>query len=1023
MKKRKKKKQITCFGIKGFLLSNNSKKEKRKIIERLKSNDKNSKLYHSSIPIEYQFDDEIIDVERKIGIRVIKQIGFDVIKQSFFVKEKVLDYDAIKSKEVWKGISLSFASFDEFYDYLNGNIYENACYYQCDFANTKKRLDLERLYKKNSLIDYVIDDFTLSPTEEEEAIFNERERIKKQIKRWVSKFNDCDSLESLRERIDLYSKSVLNNIYNINVKFFLWQYVFYDLNDKNRFKIIMDYMSTGLYPACEMIKPLCHVFEANEVLAAYNYSSGAKQTRDKHNKELKKYVESINNMVSLPERRTRVFFSTKTHYYYEKDTFGVFRFFETFEELLRYRNNDLRNADLREDIKLDYDFSACKVDTKTILPIRNESECKYVVRKSYYDGKFVVLQAWVNKNGREIKRYFHEFDYFFDFVSFLKGDLSETDLLQCDGLKNLVDASAIDFTDAIIKSDVCDKLGIRYNQYSIEKEKILSFEETKKNERDTELVLDSSRDKTESQVLSRFDEANYDATKEKIYYISDLHLMHKLEHFRPKSKADVEYVIQTIAKTIADESGKILLIGGDVASDYNIFELFLRRLRIEFDRCNCSPLVIMILGNHELWDFQNKPLEKIIDAYRNLAAAYGMYLLHNNIIYRHSYYCWDCISTDELKQLSVHEIHEKLRTAEMIFFGGLAFSGCNENFNAYNGIYRETINRCQEIEESEKYDTLYKKIISSIPDREVVIFSHTPMDCWSKNVNYQKNYVYVSGHTHKNQFYDDDSIRVYADNQIGYKNNNPHLKWFLLNTTYDYFSDYDDGIYEITRDDYLQFYRGKNKMISFTRKINILYMLKKNQYYCFIHQSKSGLLSILNGGRLSSLGYHNIKYYYDNMDAVIAMINNPLEKYTSIQKQVSAEIRKIGGDGRIHGCIVDIDFFNHVYINPEDLKITAYWASDMVNKKVYPNIPLLLEMECPSMYSQYKKLLQEGDDMVSILSNEISTDVSVLPQQYLDTDIYKASREISKMQRLDINILTTWYDIGIGNINMIELKK
>ena len=39
-----------------------------------------------------------------------------------------------------------------------------------------------------------------------------------------------------------------------------------------------------------------------------------------------------------------------------------------------------------------------------------------------------------------------------------------------------------------------------------------------------------------------------------------------------------------------------------------------------------------------------------------------------------------------------------------------------------------------------------------------------------------------------------------------------------------------------------------------------------------------------------------------------------------------------------------------------------------------------------------------------------STASSISAQIYLDTDIYKASREIKKMQKLNSNILSTWYE-------------
>ena len=44
------------------------------------------------------------------------------------------------------------------------------------------------------------------------------------------------------------------------------------------------------------------------------------------------------------------------------------------------------------------------------------------------------------------------------------------------------------------------------------------------------------------------------------------------------------------------------------------------------------------------------------------------------------------------------------------------------------------------------------------------------------------------------------------------------------------------------------------------------------------------------------------------------------------------------------------------------------------------------------------------------------------PQEYLETDIYKASREIKKMQKLNSNVLTTWYDI-VPERNELPCKK
>lgn len=291
-----------------------------------------------------------------------------------------------------------------------------------------------------------------------------------------------------------------------------------------------------------------------------------------------------------------------------------------------------------------------------------------------------------------------------------------------------------------------------------------------------------------------------------------------------------------------------------------------------------------------------------------------------------------------------------------------------------------------------------------------VIFTHTPKKDWNANAELYNNFVYVSGHTHRNEFYDDGDYRIYSDNQIGYRNENPHLKAFLLNNEYDFFSDYEDGIYEITGAQYIDFYRGKNIPMTFTREVNVLYMLKKNSYYCFIHKSTSGSLTILNGGALKRLDEKDINYYYAHMDEVISYIEKPLEKYMNIQQSISEEIQKLGGTGTIHGCIIDIDYCNHIFVNPLDLTITGYWALNMFDKIAYPDVPALLEAKCPVIYNNYLKLIKGDKKNPLIFIKKKKGALEVLSQEYLSTDIYKASREIKKMQKLTSNILSSWYE-------------
>lgn len=966
-----------------------------------------------------------------------------MINQVYFVHENILSYNEFRNNEFWKESLKTFEDFDSYYSYLNGEIYENACYYQCDLSTIKRKVDISRLMEKKSFIEDSIDKYTLNPSEDEEIKYKKNEKNKDLCKKWIKKYKKVSSGDELMriendfKKSELYKNLTENTGFSFDMynDFMLWNYIYDAQKDVLKFNTLMEYMSNYTC-AGTLVREICGIFNPKDIVKKYNYTDSTPKVIHIQKKRLRDIAEAFEN--KRVESNISAFFDEKTHYYCEKTTyilkdeklrnsegmreFSNYRFFETFEEFIEYRNGDLTKTDLIGDIWLKYDFSNCKTDEKTKLPIGNTVDFEYVIKKEYSDGNFIVSQVWYNQNNVPLKQYIHKFIYFFDFVAYLKGDLSGADLILCDGLKNLKDISAIDFTDARITSGICDKFGIKYKSYAIDSKTVESFAETEEYEKSTALVLQSSRELTISEKGSVLEMSGYDKTKQRVSYVSDLHLMHKLEYFEPKSRVDVEYVIQNMLNTIVSETENILLIGGDTSSDYTIFEMFIRMLRDELDRKNKNTKVIFVLGNHELWESPTFAFDEIVDKYEKIITECGMYLLQNNILYMNSKRDMYRITNAELSTSSDKEIREKLREAQIIFFGGLAFSGYNEEFNANNGIYRATISRNEEIKQSRIFEELYKKVLTTLSDRKLVIFTHTPMDCWSEKVDYHKDFVYVSGHTHKNLFYDDGEVRIYADNQIGYTNNNPHLKWFELDNEYDYFSDYEDGIYKISADEYRRFYRGKNISITFNREVNVLYMLKKNGYYCFIHESKRGSLTILNGGALKKLNEYDINYYFNNMDAVIAIIRKPLDKYMSIQEKIAFEIRKLGGAGTIHGCIIDIDWYNHVYVNPVDMKITGYWASNIIDKKIYPNVPALLEKNCPAMYANYIKQLRGSSKNLPMLSKGAGKKLSVFPQTYLDTDIYKASREIKKMQKLTSNILTSWYEFDNGH-KMIESKK
>lgn len=1001
-----------------------SQSEVRKIIRQLKK----AEISVFDVPEDYKSNKQIITFERKAGLRITGKRGFDIISNSFFVEESLLHTNT-DGTEHCSDVFYTFDDFDSYFDFLNGTVYDTACYtFLPERIDVSCNVDRQRLMEKKAFIEDTVDDYSLPVSEKDSFVYETAKETHKLCQQWIKKFNACTSYKQLLKTVNNYEKSKIAPV--VDVTFFLYQYVFADVNNEERFHTIMEYMSSGAYPEYKMINALCSIYDPAKVLQAYQYSLGAKATISKHKKKLKEYILSLAN--GEIEFYSKGYFDKKTQFYcqemqgYQKGNnhfpvATIYRYFTTFNEFADYLNRDLTYCDLSGALGCDIDLSAYSVDETTKLPPQTKAESIYSIEKCYRNQKFYVTQRWETADGSILKEATHTFNYFFDFVAFLKNDLSGADLLFCDGLKFLNQWDTIDFSNAKMTSSLCEKFGLNYEAQKINDALIESFDCVEQNESTTALVLQSSRDLVEDAAEKNLSavEICYDINCKRVHYISDLHLMHRLQNANCRSKADIQYVLQKIADTIACEVGSLLLIDGDVSSDFSIFRLFVKILSTTLPR---KTQVVFTLGNHELWSFPGLTIDQIVSKYRSLLNKYGMYLLQNHLFYKdggsehsgvHLLQYKDLCAMDE-KQIS-----DCLRCARYVILGGLGFSGYNTEFNADNGIYRTTMDRSTEIKESKAFEALYDRLCPILGKKNAIILTHTPKQDWCRNKVPDPNFVYVSGHTHRNFFHDDGEYRIYSDNQIGYHSENPHLKSFLIDNTYDCFSDYSDGIYEITREQYIDFYRGKNISMTFQREINVLYMLKKSGYYCFIHESLNGNLAILNGGAMKRLEVQDIQYYYEHMDAMIATIKNPLDKFSTYQKQIASMIKKFGGSGFIHGSIIDIDYWNHIYVNPFDLSIAGYWATDIVHKIIYPSIPDLLEKNCPVLYGKYVKFLNGNSE--NPLAVKQQNAVSQSSQLYLETDIYKASREIKKMQRLNSNILTTWYDGALPEMPKIDL--
>lgn len=152
------------------------------------------------------------------------------------------------------------------------------------------------------------------------------------------------------------------------------------------------------------------------------------------------------------------------------------------------------------------------------------------------------------------------------------------------------------------------------------------------------------------------------------------------------------------------------------------------------------------------------------------------------------------------------------------------------------------------------------------------------------------------------------------------------------------FARLDDGIHRVGREDYLRFYG--DKITSFTYPGQVI-LLKRNGYYMFFLKSNKSTY-LLEGGQRHNIS-HSLDYYYDNMVAYAERIEQYFSVYHDNINKISKEIRRIGGEGKVHGAIVDIDYLNHIYFEPTDGSFKYYFANDTSSRVVYPSLSKLLE--------------------------------------------------------------------------------
>lgn len=647
------------------------------------------------------------------------------------------------------------------------------------------------------------------------------------------------------------------------------------------------------------------------------------------------------------------------------------------------------------------DFSVFDDD---IIDIERKLSIRYVIESFYCREKnqFIVKENYFSQNIEK------RIDTFEEFYFYLQGDLVNSNLIEYD-FKD-IDISKYNLNGVELNSEILIKKG-GYNPEFYNKS-ILRFS----NEVQFLPVLNNENGLTKIRAHEEPFFESLNSYQRRMYYITDIHLNHQLFDRFPQhaTYSEIEFFIKKYVENLIDtaqefEYGDYLLIGGDVSFSFEISEIFYRELcKVWHPSCN----IIVVLGNHELWDCdiknENTKVEELINRYRSLFNELGISFLHNSLLVKGRNQ-FAILEEQDILNKSAEELNLLVMKSNMVVFGGIGFSAYNGSFNATHGIYRRAITSLEkDLQYTQQTEKVYDKLYDILWREKVIVLSHMPPKDWAHKV-LVPNWIYINGHTHHNYFIKSEESTVYADNQVGYKLRNPVLKYFKIDCNYDIFRNYTDGIYHITKEQYRDFNIGKGIECYFNRDFDYIIMLKRESIYLFLVENQEcGKLYLLNGGMIKRLKITDIEYYYENMLKYANYIQLGIKEYNNALKSISHAVQKIGGEGYIHGSIVDIDYYNHIYLDPKSGAISAYYSPFMGQQYRYDNVEDLLCKQLPILYENYKGISEDSTEIL-LLSNKVGSFSNM--EDIVDNIQYKSSRLMKVLQYItEKNIIRVWND-------------
>lgn len=417
--------------------------------------------------------------------------------------------------------------------------------------------------------------------------------------------------------------------------------------------------------------------------------------------------------------------------------------------------------------------------------------------------------------------------------------------------------------------------------------------------------------------------------------------------------------------------------------------------------------IFAVLGNHELHAFDS--VNEAVDFYIDFFKREHIHFLHN----------------------TVEIINVPHGRVSFCVVGGVGFAKYNEKYNSNTVIGARTMTRDEEIKESEKFFQTYQEGLAVAKEKQIplMVQSHYPTKDWLPNNEYDSQCYYFTGHIHRDNSVHSEKFNVYANNQIGYLKKDIRFKQAILGMIYNPFIDYEDGCFEISIKQYIQFYDYRGESIQgaglVERQLKTgnakFYAIKKQGFYGFFVVNQKTGTKICAGGRIKTISkIKNIDYFAESFSEVVMQYLSMLAPYRKIQEKISTEIRTLGLSGKIHGCIIDVDFFNHIMVNPLDGQVTYYYSPNFGMVLPFESFSVMLEQvlqngslsekQSKGAIEQFTMMLEhKKDNLITRKIQELSEYANQMVKVDIKGSVYSISNRMNQLQRLfDSNILRDW---------------